>query len=103
MAKDGPVLISTGVHSQVLGFYKAIGREDLCRTPFASDQSERYKYKPQIDAVVNEWTGSRTVAEILKILRAADIPCAPVPSFDQVCNDPQLISRDMIVEVEQKA
>jgi len=101
MAKDGPVLISTGVHSQVLRFYQAIGREDLCRTPFASDQSERYKYKPQIDAVVNEWTGSRTVAEIIKILREADIPCAPVPSFDQICTDPQLISRDMIVEVEQ--
>ena len=101
MAKDGPVLISTSGHSQVLAFYKAIGREDLWNTPFTSDQSERYKYKPQIDALVGEWASSRTVAEVLKILREADIPCAPVPSFDQVCNDPQLISRDMIIEVEQ--
>ena len=34
-------------------------------------------------------------------LKNIDIPCSIVPSFDQVCNDPQLISRDMIIEVDQ--
>ena len=29
------------------------------------------------------------------------MPCSPVPSFDEVANDPQLLSRDMIIEVEQ--
>jgi crotonobetainyl-CoA:carnitine CoA-transferase CaiB-like acyl-CoA transferase len=29
------------------------------------------------------------------------VPCSPLPTFDQVANDPHLLSREMIVEVEQ--
>jgi CoA:oxalate CoA-transferase len=29
------------------------------------------------------------------------VPCSIVPTYDQVCNDPQLLSRNMIMEVEQ--
>ncbi len=102
MAKDGPVIISTGVLHQVLRLYKIMGREDLCDTPLASNQSERYKYKDQIDEAVGEWTKTKTVDEILKILRKEEIPCGPVPSFDKVCQDPHLKSREMIIEVEQE-
>jgi len=41
------------------------------------------------------------VKEILDSLNQAHLPCSPVPTFDQVANDPQLISRDMIINVEQ--
>ncbi|OGO07038.1 MAG: hypothetical protein A2Y92_02875 [Chloroflexi bacterium RBG_13_57_8] len=102
MAKDGPVLISTGVMEQVKTVYKLMGREDLINTPLCANQSERYKYKPQIDAIVGEWTKTKTVAEIVKLLGQHDIPCSPVPSLDQVCNDPQLLERKMIIEVDQE-
>jgi crotonobetainyl-CoA:carnitine CoA-transferase CaiB-like acyl-CoA transferase len=29
------------------------------------------------------------------------VPCSPLPTFDQVACDPQLLSREMIVEVNQ--
>jgi CoA:oxalate CoA-transferase len=102
MAKDGPVLISTGVMEQVKTMYKVMGREDLINSPLCSNQSERYKYKTQIDAIVGDWTKTKTVAEIVKLLSDHEIPCSPVPSLDQVANDPQLIERDMIIEVEQE-
>lgn len=102
MAKDGPVLISTGVLEQVKKMYTIMGREDLINTPLCSNQSERYKYKPQIDAIVGEWTKTKTVAEIVKLLGEQEIPCSPVPSLDQVCQDQQLIERDMIIEVDQE-
>jgi CoA:oxalate CoA-transferase len=102
MAKDGPVLISTGVMEQVKTVYRLMGRADLIDTPLCANQSERYKYKPQIDAIVGEWTKTKTVAEIVKLLEEHEIPCSPVPSLDQVCQDPQLIERKMIIEVEQE-
>lgn len=102
MATDGPVLISTGVMEQVKTLYRVMGREDLIDTPLCSNQSERYKYKPQIDEIVGNWTKNKTVAEVMRLLEEHEIPCSPVPSFDQVCNDPQLIERDMIIEVEQE-
>jgi CoA:oxalate CoA-transferase len=101
MAKDGAVIIATGVLPQVLRLYKAMGREDLYDTPLASNY-ERYKYKDQIDEAVGNWIKTKTVDEILEILRKEDVPCGPVPSFDKVCEDPQLKSREMIIEVEQK-
>ncbi len=101
MAKDGPVLISTGVLDQVHRLYKIMGREDLIDTPLGANQRERIKYKEQIDTIVGEWTITKTVDEIVKQLQEAEIVCSPVPSFDQVCNDQHLISREMIIEVEQ--
>jgi formyl-CoA transferase len=29
------------------------------------------------------------------------VPCSPLPTFDQVAGDPQLLSREMLVEVDQ--
>jgi CoA:oxalate CoA-transferase len=101
MAKDGPVLISTGELNQVHRLYRIMGREDLIDTPLGANQSERIKYKEQIDTIVGEWTITKTVDEIVRQLQEAEIVCSPVPSFDQVCNDRHLLSREMIIEVEQ--
>jgi crotonobetainyl-CoA:carnitine CoA-transferase CaiB-like acyl-CoA transferase len=102
MAKDGPVFICTGVLEQVHKLYRLMGRPELVDSPLGTNQSERYKYKDQIDAAVNEWTGARTGDEVVRILHDADIPVSPVPTFEQVCNDPQLYEREMIIEVEQE-
>ncbi len=37
----------------------------------------------------------------MKTLKKFQVPCSPLPTFDQVANDPQLWSREMIVEVDQ--
>ncbi len=29
------------------------------------------------------------------------MPCSAVPEFAQVCNDPQIINREMVIEVKQ--
>lgn len=101
MAKDGTVLISTCEVAQVHRLYKIMGREDLVNSPLGANHKERIKYKEQIDTIVGEWTKTRTVNEIVNQLQAIEIVCSPVPSFDQVCNDPHLTSREMIIEVEQ--
>jgi CoA:oxalate CoA-transferase len=100
-AKDGSVRIDTGVLSQVERLYRAMGREDLIGTPLASNQKERIKHRDEIDALVTEWTKTRNAVEIEALLKSVDVPCVRVPTFDEVCNDPQLKSRDMIIDVEQ--
>jgi CoA:oxalate CoA-transferase len=37
----------------------------------------------------------------MSLLRKADVPCSKFPTFEEVCNDPQLKSRNAIIEVEQ--
>jgi CoA:oxalate CoA-transferase len=51
--------------------------------------------------VVNEWTKPTTTGDLMDILTKADIPCSKLPAFSEVCNDPQLMSRHAIIEVDQ--
>jgi crotonobetainyl-CoA:carnitine CoA-transferase CaiB-like acyl-CoA transferase len=99
--RDGRVFIMSGVLAQVHRLYTVMGREDLINTPLGANQNERYRHREEINAVISEWTQTRTTDEILDLLKKADVPCSKLPTFDEVCNDPQLLSRDMIIEVEQ--
>jgi CoA:oxalate CoA-transferase len=99
--KDGRVFITAGILVQLHRLYKAIGREGLISTPMGANQYERIKYRDEIDTVLSEWAKTKTSDEIIDILQKADVPCTKLPTFEEVCNDPQLISRDMIIEVEQ--
>lgn len=99
--KDGRVFISAGVLAQVHRLYSAMGRSDLIETPLGKNQNERYSHRDEIDAIMAGWTKTKTTEEIVEILKKADVPCTRLPTFDEVCNDPQLLSRNMIIEVEQ--
>lgn len=101
-AKDGFIIIATAELNQVRGVFRVIGREELIDSPLCSDQAERIKYKDKIDDLVEGWTNKRSMEEILAALKKADVPCSMVPTYDRVCNDPQLLSREMIIDVEQK-
>jgi len=100
-AKDGYIVICIVTVDQWQRFIKVIGREDLKDVKEYSMQSQRIKHINDIDTLVEKWTRERTVDEMVRLLRAAELPCAPVPTFSQVANDPQLASRNMQVEVEQ--
>jgi CoA:oxalate CoA-transferase len=99
--KDGRVIINAGVLSQVHRLYTAIGRQDLIDTPLGENQNSRYQHRDEIDAVITEWTKTKNSDAIVNILKESDVPCTKLPTFSEVCNDPQLISRNMIIEVEQ--
>jgi crotonobetainyl-CoA:carnitine CoA-transferase CaiB-like acyl-CoA transferase len=100
-AKDGYVYIAGPRPEQIVRFYKMMGRSDLLNSPLSSSENERIRYKKEIDALVGEWTKPRTVAEILESLKKADIPGSAVPDFRQVCDDPQIHNREMVIDVEQ--
>jgi CoA:oxalate CoA-transferase len=95
------MIISAGVLSQVHRLYTAIGREDLINSPLGANQNERVKHREEIDEVLSAWTKTKDTQEIMDTLKKADVPCTKLPTFDEVCNDPQLLSRNMIIEVEQ--
>jgi crotonobetainyl-CoA:carnitine CoA-transferase CaiB-like acyl-CoA transferase len=48
--------------------------------------------------VVKPWVAARSVAEILALLDAIDVPAAKVQRIDEVLADPQIQARGMVVE-----
>jgi CoA:oxalate CoA-transferase len=99
--QDGKIFIAAGVLDQVKRLYTVMGREDLFDTPLCANQRERYHYRDQINAAISEWTQTKTTDEVINLLRNADVPFSKLPAFSEVCNDPQLLSRNAIIEVEQ--
>jgi CoA:oxalate CoA-transferase len=100
--KDGDrMFINAGVLAQVHRLYTAMGREELINTPLGANQNERILHRAEIDEAISSWSKTKTTKEIQDILKKADVPCTKLPSFDEVCNDPQLLSRKMIIEVDQ--
>ena len=99
--KDGYVRINASMHGQWCNLCKIMGRDDLIRVEKYASVKGRLEHIDEVDALVETWTKSLTTNEIIGLCRGAHVPCTFIPEFDQVVNDPQLISRDMIVEVEQ--
>ncbi len=99
--KDGGLFIAAGVLDQVRRLYRAMGREDLIDSPLGGNQNLRIQHREEINEAISAWTQGLTTAEVMEKLQAVDVPCSRVPSFGEVCNDPQLLARDAIVEIEQ--
>ena len=100
-AKDGYVVICTITDPQWQKVLQAIGREDLSGDERFATRENRTKNMDEVDSVVQSWCKERTVEEAIAALKEFQVPCSPLPTFDQVANDPHLLSRDMIVEVDQ--
>jgi CoA:oxalate CoA-transferase len=100
-AKDGYVYIAAPMLGQTQRVFQTMGRDDLLNTPLCAEGNERLKHKAEIEALVSAWAGSKTVAEILDEMKKADVPCSMVPDFAQVCQDPQIANREMVIEVDQ--
>jgi crotonobetainyl-CoA:carnitine CoA-transferase CaiB-like acyl-CoA transferase len=100
-AKDGAVVICTITDPQWQKVLQSMGREDLIGEQRYATRENRTKNMEEVDGLVQAWCKGKTVGEIFAILKKFQVPCSPLPTFDQVANDPHLLSRDMIVEVDQ--
>jgi CoA:oxalate CoA-transferase len=100
-AKDGFVIICIVTVGHWQKFAELIGRPDLASDPDSLPLVSRVENRPILNAAVAEWIKDKTVAQVVKLMDQAELPAAPVMDLAQVVNDPQIIKREMVVEVEQ--
>lgn len=62
-------------------------------------QPGRWRNQEQINARLSELFQSNSQAYWIEKLRSARIPCAPVNNFAQALADPQILARQMVVDV----
>jgi len=100
-AKDGWVFLSGTTNPIWKRLAKAIGREDLANDPrFDKNDMVRFDNADFIDQVIQEWVAQRTVAEVITILQQARVPCSVVNTVDKLEDDPQVVAREMIVNID---
>jgi formyl-CoA transferase len=96
---DGWVLVAGNGDSIFKRLMNAIGRDDLGQDPTLSDNVGRVKRVAEIDAAIGAWTASRTVAEVLDVLNAAQVPAGRIYTARDIADDPHYRERGMLESV----
>jgi len=98
--KDGQiVLAATGPVEQWALFLEKIGQLGLLSDDKLLDRTTRYKYNKGLEPILSEALKKRTTKEWVEELESFGMPCAPVNSIADAAKDPQLLARDMFVDL----
>ncbi|MYR08826.1 CoA transferase [Gordonia sp. SID5947] len=75
----------------------AMGQPGLASDPRFVDHQARGVNQDELDAIIAEWAGGHTSADLIDILGAAGVVVGPVNTVAEVVRDPQMLARDMLV------
>ena len=77
-----------------------IRRPELLEDPRFSTLAARMQNIESCEAIVAEWVGSLTAAEVVRCLSEAEIPAAKVATIKDVVENPYMREAGNIIEVE---
>ncbi len=99
-AADGDILITVNRDAAFANLCKILDCEFMVDDPkFATSEARRQNREECVQIIadkVKQWK----VDELDKTLNDAGIPSATINTIDKVVNDPQIIARNMVVEVD---
>ncbi|HYA29337.1 MAG TPA: CoA transferase [Acidobacteriota bacterium] len=81
-------------------FCEAIGKSELADDPRFAKNARRVENRTELILILTELFLQRDNQSWLKDLTAAEVPCAPIQTIDQVFSAPQVLHRNMLVEAQ---
>lgn len=97
-AADGYLLACSVSDEQFMRICEALGQPELVGDPRFSTPAQRVRHFRDIDAVINGWAGTRSVAECERVLTEAGIPCGGIVEPSDLVSEPNLIHRDTLAQ-----
>jgi formyl-CoA transferase len=79
---------------RVTGLTEKLGGEKYA-TP-----AGRWDHREEVDAAIESWSMQHDKYEVMKMLGDAGVPCGATQDTAEVLEDPHLIARDMILELD---
>jgi len=99
-AADGSIIIAVLSESFWGKLCDALERPDLAQDPRFATPTERRDRRDEVDRIIAEVTGTRTVAEWQERLTSFDVPHAPVLGVNAALAHPHAVAREMVVEAD---
>jgi CoA:oxalate CoA-transferase len=96
--KDGYVAIVAITDRQWKRIVLAMDKKDLLRVKKYRNIIRRIEHVDEICEIVESWTKTKTVNEVVKVMEDAKIPCGPIVPYKEVSKHPQIIARNMVKE-----
>lgn len=100
-AKDGSLVIGAANDKLWQTLCAIMGQPDLGEEAEFDTNWKRVQRHEEVKILVEAWTVTKPVKEIVDALLAAGIPAAPINNIEQVVSDPHIAgAREMFVEVD---
>jgi crotonobetainyl-CoA:carnitine CoA-transferase CaiB-like acyl-CoA transferase len=97
---DGWINIGAANQANWLRLVEVLEIPELARDPRFVDNAARMQNLPVLIEILSEKLIQRNAADWLARLEDVGVPASPVLSIGEMLADPQVIARDMVVEVE---
>ena len=98
--KDGFINLACGNDNMWRTFCRVIGQKEWTEDPRFRTNADRVGHRRQLAALLEPVILQKTTQEWIDQLRQNGLPCGPIQTVGQVCEDPQVIARDMIVSLD---
>jgi crotonobetainyl-CoA:carnitine CoA-transferase CaiB-like acyl-CoA transferase len=99
-AKDNYVVVGAGNDSLYQRFCAAVGHPEWAEDPRFLTNPDRVKHRDVLEGMIQEILQTRTAEEWFHVLSKAGVPCGPVNTLDRTFQDPQVLHRDMVHEID---
>ena len=96
--KDGTFLIAANQDTVFRRLCKAIGRPELADDERFSTHTARGANMQQLDAIINEWTKTKTIDDVDSLMQEAAVPAGGVFRAPEMLADPQFAAREAIID-----
>lgn len=97
---DGHLVVMPFSTKQWQAFFALIGRADMVDDPRITDPDRRSRGIGDLYTIISEVMPSRTSAEWLELLEAADVPAMPVNRLEDLPEDPHLKATGFFVDYD---
>jgi formyl-CoA transferase len=98
--KDGDYLIGANQDAVWARLAQAMGRPELAGDPRYVDHVSRGKNQDELDALVEAWTKTKTVAEVEAAMIEHSIPAGKIYRAPEMMEDEHFAARNALIELE---
>jgi formyl-CoA transferase len=99
-ARDQYITVGVGNDRQFQSFCAVLGLPDLPDDARFATNPARVEHRDELIAQLQAVIERRDAADLLAACRAAGVPSGSINSVEQVFADPQVLAREMVVEIE---
>ena len=96
---DGHIILAVGNDSQFASFCKVAGRPELALEERFKTNSQRIVHRDALSPIIAAIMRTRTKAEWMQVLDAANVPCGPINNMKEVFEEPQVQFRKLRVDM----
>ena len=101
--RDGVLVLAVGTDAQWRAFCTTLARPDLAADSRFATNAQRVERFDDLRPLVTDTLAPYRLNQAVELLRDAGVPCGAVRSIAEALDDPQIIARAMIEEIDHPA